>query len=138
MGADAAEAGAPTNSGTREDMTGMPENGEETEETAKSVPESGRGEGCSRGEERAAVAAESSKCDTGERKTVSESDILVAAPMGAGRQSRGSRFEGVKAPESGRGAPEAPTSFERELLPAKSNEFIVPYTIKQQRRSKIY
>jgi hypothetical protein len=138
LGAEKAGTGAPIDGERGSGAAERAETEGKTEETAKNAPESGRGERLSREEERAAVAAESSKRETGERKTVSDSERLVAAPTGAGKQSGRGRLGVDKTPGSGKGAPEAPTSFERGLLPAKSNEFIVPYTIKQQRRSKIY
>ena len=136
--ADKTETGVPDGgemSASAEEVAGTED---EAEGTAKNAPESGRGERLSREEERAAVAAESSKRETGERKTVSDNDRVVAVPTGASKQSGEGRLGEDKTPGSGKGAPEAPSSFERGLLPAKSNEFIVPYTIKQQRRSKIY
>ncbi len=123
-------AGRSANEGMRADNTAGERGG--TAGAVVAAPRRTGAERWSEGEAKAAVATESSRRDTGEKKTVSERDRLVADPMGADWQSGGGRTAGDKTPESGKGALEAPSTFERGLLPAKSNEFIVPYTIKQQ------
>ena len=73
-------------------------------------------------------AVERSAGGTGESRTVSSAERPVA-PTGATHSSSPGK---VKADPSGaEGVPDG-FSFERRLLPAKSNEFIVLHTIKQQ------
>jgi hypothetical protein len=142
---DKAWAGAVAGAKRNTEVGGPAEAGGEAGEPSGSGNERGRSRETSgrpagpAGDRRETATADPSKRDTGERKTVSERDKLVATPTGAAEQPEKGRTTGVETPEPAggvpepaRGAPEAPSSFERGLLPAKSNEFIVPYTIKQQ------
>jgi len=76
---------------------------------------------------------------TGDNSTVLRADRPVAEMRGAAGQPGEPRAPGGGASRgelsgwTAEKAPEGAPSFERGLLPAKSNEFIVLHTIKQQR-----
>ena len=72
---------------------------------------------------------------TGDNRKVLRADRPVAETRGAGGQpgEPGAPRGGAKLSGPAEEAPRAAPSLERGLLPAKSNEFIVLHTIKQQR-----
>ena len=95
---------------------------------AASTPPKAEGEG-----PRAEKKDESGEA-TGDNKKVLRADRPVAETRGAGGQpgEPGAPRGGAKLSGPAEEAPRAAPSLERGLLPAKSNEFIVLHTIKQQ------